>query len=625
MSLNQVPLLGERAGLLSSSMQLPRSAHLSQRTALSSLASFLTFTAVLLTQHAFAAYEGSITHEDHNHPRLKGALEVDGGHDLESYEPEFIGADRSIIGRAGEVIQELGNNAPGTQNIAQSATQYWIFPSKTLFGPNSPQTPGLPSYFKGQNVSVTPDLPGEKELYISLTTCLQPPAQDPNPNGAPDQLKLYVSTSSNNQQPDEKQNDYAVPVDGGFGWLNISVKSDVYFGVSAPANDGYEGVYNYQLAASIDGFYASSYNYQIVDFVDSDTNSALLLTNNTTSTSNSSNSTFQQWMTRWPPVFTLFVQNQDNPSIQGLQNSICGLQNLAQIQGLPDVQTGMTAAGDGLPRQQFHVGNLNGSSAYYAIAAMIGNSTDQGSGVVGGGGTVWSSASFMTKTFENCALLFNLTFCTSVAYAAPANPETFNTTGLARQYDQYAQNLYQNFTYSLQQIPCNTTSSAQYSLARNCDDCDAAYRQWLCAVTIPRCVDYSNTSSYLQPRAVNQSFIDSINSSYAVKIEHGPEFSEKNRAYFNSSRNPMIDTVIRPGPYKELLPCSDICYNLVRSCPAALQFACPLEGHGLNYSYGSPHSGCNSPWPGMSGAAGLRPTGLVAFYAALIAAFMATM
>lgn len=227
---------------------------------------------------------------------------------------------------------------------------------------------------------------------------------------------------------------------------------------------------------------------------------------------------------------------------------------------------------------------------------------------------------------DNCALLFNLSFCSSVAYAAPANPQTFNTTELlAQQYDTYARNLYQNFTYSLQQIPCNTTSSAQYSLARNCSDCDAAYRQWLCAVTIPRCEDISNPAPYLQPRAVNYSF---INSSYAVDTDGDPAFSLKNRSkiYFNSSRNPMIDALIQPGPYKELLPCKDICYNLIRSCPAALQFACPLEGHGLNYSYGSPQPGegfrCNGPWPGISGAAGLRVTGVVALYVALAAAFM---
>ena len=384
-------------------MRLPRSAYLPQRTTpspsppLASLPFLLSFTAALFTQHAFTAHEDSITHEDHNHPRLNGAFEVDGGHDLETYEPEFAGADRSIIGRAGEVIPALGNNAPGIQNIDQSASQYWTFPSTTLFGPNSPQTPGLPSYFEGQNVSVTPDAPGEIELYISLTTCQQPLAKAPNPTGSPDQLKLYVSKSSSNQQPNENNNDYIVLVDGGFGWLNISVKDDVYFGVYAPANEGYDGVYNYQLTASIDGFYASSYSDPNVYFVDSDTNSALLYTKNTTSTMNSSNSTFQQWMSR-PPVFTLFVQNPDNPSILGLQNSVCGLQNLAQIQGLPNVETVMTAAGDGLPKQQFYVKNLNGSSTYYAIAAMIGNSTDFGSGVVGGGGTVWNSANIMTKS-----------------------------------------------------------------------------------------------------------------------------------------------------------------------------------------------------------------------------------
>ena len=232
---------------------------------------------------------------------------------------------------------------------------------------------------------------------------------------------------------------------------------------------------------------------------------------------------------------------------------------------------------------------------------------------------------------DNCALLFNLSFCPSVAYAAPANPQRYNTTELlAQHYDNYAESLYQNFTYSLQQIPCNTTSSAQYSLAKNCTDCDAAYRQWLCAVTIPRCEDISNPNPHLQPRAVNYS---SINSSYANGTANDSAFSlaNRNRTSFNSSRNPMIDADIQPGPYKELLPCKDICYNLVRSCPAALQFACPLEGHGLNYSYGSPHfdhlggnQGCNSPWTGISGADGVRMTGFVALYMVLTAAFMVT-
>jgi calcium channel MID1 len=53
----------------------------------------------------------------------------------------------------------------------------------------------------------------------------------------------------------------------------------------------------------------------------------------------------------------------------------------------------------------------------------------------------------------------------------------------------------------------------------------------------------------------------------------------------NSSRNPIIDAQIKPGPYKEVLPCKDLCYDLVQSCPAALGFGCP-EGKWLNSSYG---------------------------------------
>ena len=214
-----------------------------------------------------------------------------------------------------------------------------------------------------------------------------------------------------------------------------------------------------------------------------------------------------------------------------------------------------------------------------------------------------------------------------MAYAAPANPHTFNTTGsLAQQYDQHANELYKNFSNSLQIIPCNTTSSAQYSLAKNCKDCEKAYRQWLCAVTIPRCEDISNRAPYLQPRAVNQQF---INSSWSVETEGDLAFSPESRSKlaFNSSRNPMIDDIIRPGPYRELLPCQDICYNLTRSCPAALGFACPLEGYGLNYSYGTHHDDevtCNSPWMSISRAASLKVMDGVAIYVALAAAFMVT-
>lgn len=54
-----------------------------------------------------------------------------------------------------------------------------------------------------------------------------------------------------------------------------------------------------------------------------------------------------------------------------------------------------------------------------------------------------------------------------------------------------------------------------------------------------------------------------------------------------NSRNPFIDEKVVPGPYKEVLPCDDLCYNVVQSCPASMGFQCPLEGDmGFNLSYG---------------------------------------
>lgn len=145
--------------------------------------------------------------------------------------------------------------------------------------------------------------------------------------------------------------------------------------------------------------------------------------------------------------------------------------------------------------------------------------------------------------------------------------------------------MYQLFNYSLQQIPCNTTSSAQYSLARNCDDCARAYKGWLCAVTIPRCEDFSSTLPWLKPRNTAQNFTNGS----SISIIDNPSLEQQllGAVATNSSRNPLIDTSIEPGPYKEVLPCQDLCYDLVQSCPAALQFGCPSAGKGLEQSYGS--------------------------------------
>ena len=184
--------------------------------------------------------------------------------------------------------------------------------------------------------------------------------------------------------------------------------------------------------------------------------------------------------------------------------------------------------------------------------------------------------------------MYNLSFCSEVAYAVPSNPDKFSpTTGLpdlAATYDKNAADMYQFFNYSLQQIACNTTSSAQYSLARTCDDCARAYKQWLCAVTIPRCEDYSSISPWLMPRNAGLDFVNGSSMIFPGNDQSGQ--APLSVVATNQSRNLLIDTDIQPGPYKEVLPCEDLCYDLVQSCPAALQFGCPFPGKGLEQSYG---------------------------------------
>lgn len=179
-------------------------------------------------------------------------------------------------------------------------------------------------------------------------------------------------------------------------------------------------------------------------------------------------------------------------------------------------------------------------------------------------------------------MIHDLTFCDQTAYSVPSNPTVFpNMSALAAFYDNATQASFANFEKVLAQIPCETTASAQYSLARTCDDCREAYKMWLCAVSIPRCTDYSRENEWLHARAIGQPF---PNGTFLPDAERA---IAKTKAGVNASRNARIDELLVPGPYKEVLPCDELCFNLVRSCPASMGFGCPQFGDmGFNESYG---------------------------------------
>jgi calcium channel MID1 len=620
-------------------MQFPKLTPLQARFAASFMATLILLTLYLTLTNpkfAYAADTNSILRQDHNHPL---SIILDPEHDLswgdnegDIYEPEFLGVNRGIVGRQKQENTAIANNAPQLKPIQGGETQNWVFPKEALEGPLSPETPGLPSSvlrrwgedeiegLEGVEHSLR-KRQGQRKLYITINTCLQPSVDTTADKRPPPQLRLFYSQSKSLQKPgpgiDDPDN-REVSIVEGFGSHTMEADDDVFIGVSAPASNSFNGSYEYQLAVSIDApFHSYDDGTPFLFLIDSDTNGALLVTNDTTQ-ANASSSVYQEWMDM-PPPFSMFASNINDSRIIGLRHSYCGLKNTAQItatgkdgQSTGNVEVSMTDRAIGgnekKPKEQFYIKSLNGSSTYYGFLAMDGNSTASGNGVVRGGGKVWKAMNFTTKsgmpasshlphahskltTLDgNCQVLFNLTFCNEVAYAVPSNPNKKNTTQLIEFYDSNAQNLYQNFNYSLQQIPCNTTSSAQYSLAKNCTDCAAAYKSWLCAVTIPRCHDFSSPLKYLHPRNVAQDFINGTSS--ATLESTNPAFSAFNRsaAAYNSSRNLQIDTQIKPGPYKEVLPCRDLCYELVKSCPAVLGFACPTFDVGRlgngNESYG---------------------------------------
>jgi len=587
-------------------MPFPKLTPLQSRFAASLVAFFVLLVLYLsLTQphFAYAAELDSRIHaEDHNHYMLH-----DHEQDVDTSDAAATGEGNlfeQLVPRAAVGVSALANNDPQNMNIDIGETQNWVFPQEAIDGPNGVTGPGLPSARlerRGDDMAV-----GElkrrqatKKVYITLNTCLQPSSNTSTSDSdvIPPQLQMFVSLSGANQKPgpgSTKADQQTVEVVGGYALAEVNASSDVYVGVAAPNTSSFSGIWNYEVAASIDApYHGADASGPNLHFVDGDNHAALLITNDTTQAA--ANSTvYQEWMSLKPP-YGVFAQNQNDRAILGVQYSYCGLQNNARVvANLDNVQNQnvatMTNRGlGGNPKEQFYITGLNASSTYWGFLAMEGNSTASGAGVVGGGGMVWAAINFTTKSSDNCALMYNLSFCSEVAYAVPTNPDKFSpTTGLpdlAALYDSYAASMYQYFNYSLQQIPCNTTSSAQYSLVRDCDDCVRAYKQWLCAVTIPRCEDYSNTDPWLMPRNVGQPFING-----STIGQFGTDQQQQalvNAVATNSSRNPIIDQDIQPGPYKEVLPCQDLCYDLVQSCPAALGFGCPSSGRGLEESYGT--------------------------------------
>ncbi|KAK1995791.1 calcium influx-promoting protein ehs1 [Colletotrichum falcatum] len=545
-----------------------------------------------------------------------------------AYEPEFPAFDRSIIGRAPAGVTGLVNNVGVNRNVQGNTTQNFVFEAVEIFA----------SFFNEKDEALmlelrevvddssaelasTKDVDPEiedrslrrrqargKTVYVSATTCIQPQRAANNTKEDPPQITMYVSTSRDNQTPGPGQNaslQKTVPFEEGAAMFSVNTTGDVFIGVSAPAKDveKFTGDWNFEVAVSTDDYFHSyDANPSELLWVDSDSSAALLTTHNLTNTQNETR--IQEIMEQSPP-FVMFVENREQPTTKGVRRSMCGLENYAQIAAMRGgkfgnlASTSMTTRGPGnLPKQQFFFNGLNASAFYTGILVQTGNSSalgkrqDGGDGSTGGGGRVFEATPFETKDGDNCKIVTDLQFCNETEYAVPANSNKMNIAQLAQFYDNYARDMYANFQKQLAQVACEAPAVQRYSLARNCADCEIAYKKWLCSVTIPRCEDFNSATDFSLVRNTNQSFPNGT----VLPADVQAQF---NASVHQHSRNPLIDEMVEPGPYREILPCAYLCYDLVQSCPALLGFNCPTPDDAVfNSSYALQVDGlltCNYP------------------------------
>lgn len=450
-------------------MQFPKLTPLQSRFAASLTAScalVIVYLFFFSPRFAYAAEIGSasredVTHstEDHNWARIAEYAEELVGDWMgdSSGDEEVEGGNLNHSGmelRKRDTVTTTtlaGSNYPGQLNINAGETQVWIFSNTSLWGNYTSAGTGLPSdnylfedgsdnevYFRKLKARglenhgrlVKRQDTRSREVFISVNTCLQPTWNSTavKQTTSPPQLTLYVSNDTSNVSPGPNvTNGTQVSIDlsGGFANYTFNATTDVYMALSAPdLPTNFTGVWNYEIAASIDNYYHYSWATTFLYLVDTDTADALLVTDNLTQ-ANPGDKVYEEWMNLTTP-FIVFAQNTEDLSIAGVHNSYCGLKttpaqivaNPADPDGTSDpVQMNMITRGLGnKPKEQFYIKELNASSDYQVFLAMQGNSTAYGAGVVGGGGQVWAPTSLTTKSGMVHPCLFPNSYLSSLAF-----------------------------------------------------------------------------------------------------------------------------------------------------------------------------------------------------------------
>ncbi|CAI8496090.1 unnamed protein product [Pichia kudriavzevii] len=248
--------------------------------------------------------------------------------------------------------------------------------------------------------------------------------------------------------------------------------------------------------------------------------------------------------------YSLYLFKDEYPIPIGLNQSWCAISENQQYDKKISVNESLVAS----LKNAFVVSDLDIAKTYTGVLVITND-------IIPYGGGIFEPFVFTMSKTRSCKLAYGLEFCDEVAYAVPISESYLygkeSWSEFVSSYDNYSESLYQPFEYALQQVACDTELDARYSPIRTCNDCKYSYKQWLCAVTIPRCVSSLNSGVF--------------NLNYTAE----------------QGRNEYIAEHIKPPlPYSEILPCLNVCQAIVRDCPADFGFGCPETPEQVQLSYG---------------------------------------
>ena len=252
--------------------------------------------------------------------------------------PLFNGVQRSIVGKQEASVTALDNNTPMISNILPNTTVHYEFPITTILQSRENEYTIDDSINHGEELRKRQT--SSANVYITINTCLQPTFADNKTQADPPQLTLWVSQSDRNQFPGpaSTQSAQQVSLEGGYANITLEdVQNNVYVGVAADNSNVTSGVWNYEIAVSIDENYHSFITGLPGLFMsDSDPTAALLVTKNLSAALPAGANA-----TDLAPQLSLFVYPSDDTTPRGLERSFCGLQKNAKFQGiLPNISPG---------------------------------------------------------------------------------------------------------------------------------------------------------------------------------------------------------------------------------------------------------------------------------------------